>query len=522
MKLRVVSSWTICVSLVVALALVQGQAQGQVVQATTPTVAQTETIITTTTADITTTTTSTTTTTTTTTTTPTATTPSATITVTTVPTLSSTIVTSTPIVTLPTSSSNSATVPPTNFPVITTTTTASVQPPIPSNTTKDDPNSNVAVIAGSVGGVAALAIVVATTLICLRRRRRNNRDLTFDTLQGMSSPASGRPRASQRFTANSIPAGGIGRDSSSGANGYDDGYEYEVAQSNAYGQHNGYGNEMYDSYGTPQQAYQNPSIFQEDNINYSTASSMGRNRTGFDQNLPEIMYRNGDLSHPSGGVTGYYDDDVYNQSGWNQGQAGGYIGPKGLWVANPTSEHQQQQYYQEYKESPTTQQQQEYEMTSQAQTLAGQEYEKNAVEPYDASETVVGSSSPHSKFLGHNPQTLPESPRLQQLRSGDLFGQDSTENKSSSPRSANATVNAEDRANIPSLTSSSPRLASARDMRSFELARHSPGRSSGEGVHSYAHDLPRPSVSDRPSMDSNVSGLNPNKSLRTLRRENWS
>lgn len=338
----------------------------------------------------------------------------------------------------------------------------------------------------------------------------------------MSSPASGRPRASQRYTANSIPAGGIGRDSSSGANGYDDGYEYEVAQSNAYGQHNGYGNEMYDSYGTPQQAYQNPSIFQEDNINYSTASSMGRNRTGFDQNLPEIMYRNGDLSHPSGGVTGYYDDDVYNQSGWNQGQAGGYIGPKGLWVANPTSEHQQQQYYQEYKEPPTNQQQQEYEMTSQAQTLAGQEYEKNAVEPYDASETVVGSSSPRSKFLGHNPQTLPESPRLQQLRSGDLFGQDSTENKPSSPRSANATANAGDSTNMPPLTSSSPRLPSARDMRSFELTRHSPSRSSGEGVHSYAHDLPRPSVSDRPSMDSNVSGLNPNKSLRTHRRENWS
>ncbi|KAG0100061.1 hypothetical protein BGZ93_004438 [Podila epicladia] len=377
----------------------------------------------------------------------------------------------------------------------------------------------------SVAGVAALAIVVATTLICLRRRRRNNRDLTFDTLQGMSSPAPGRQRASQRYTANSLPGGGIGRDSSSGANGYDDGYEYDVAQSNAYGQHNGYGNEMYDAYGTPQQAYQNPSIFQEDSINYSTASSMGRNRAGFDQNLPEIVYRNGDLSHPSGGVTGYYDDDVYNQSGWNQGQAGGYIGPKGLWVANPTNENQQQQqqqqqYYQDDSEQPT-QQQQEYEMTSQAQTLAGQEYEKNSVEPYDASETVVGSSSPHSKFLGHNPQALPESPRLQQLRSGDLFSQDSTE-KPTSPRAANATANTTG-GNTPPATSSSPRMANARDMRSFELARHSPGRSSGEGVHSYAHDLPtRPSVSDRPSMDSNVSGLNAQKSLRTHRREDWS
>lgn len=339
----------------------------------------------------------------------------------------------------------------------------------------------------------------------------------------MSSPAPGRQRTSQRYTANSLSGGGLGRDSSSGANGYDDGYEYEVAQSNAYGQHNGYGSEIYDAYGTPQQAYQNPSIFQEDSINYSTASSMGRNRAGFDQNLPEIMYRNGDLSHPSGGVTGYYDDNVYNQGGWSQGQTGGYIGPKGLWIANPTNENQQQQqqYYQEYKEPPTQQQQQEYEMTSQAQTLAGQEYEKNAVESYEASETVVGSSSPRSKFLGHNPQTLPESPRLQQLRSGDLFGQDSTE-KPASPRAANATANTTE-GNIPPTTSSSPRLASARDMRSFELARHSPGRSSGEGVHSYAHDLPsRSSVSDRPSMDSNVSGLNPQKSLRTLRREDWS
>ncbi|KAG0039848.1 hypothetical protein BGZ82_006550 [Podila clonocystis] len=389
-------------------------------------------------------------------------------------------------------------------------------------TSSNNSNSNVPIIVGSVAGVAALAIIVATTLICFRRRRRNNRDLTFDTLQGMSSPAAGRQRTSKRYTANSLAGGGLGRDSSSGANGYDDGYEYEVAQPNNYGQHNGYGNEMYDAYGTPQQAYQNPSIFQEDSINYSTASSMGRSRAGFDQNLPEIMYKNGDLSHPSGGVTGYYDDDVYNQGGWNQGQTGQFIGPKGLWVANPTNENQQQQQqrYQEYKEPPT-QQQQEYEVTSQAQTLAGQEYEKNAVEPYETSETVVGSSSPRSKFLGHNPQALPESPRLQQLRSGDLFGQDSTE-KPTSPRTANATANSTG-GNMPPATSSSPRLASARDMRSFELARHSPGRSSGEGVHSYAHDLPsRPSVSDRLSMDSDVAGLNPQKSLRTLRREDWS
>ncbi|KAG0080453.1 hypothetical protein BGZ92_000642 [Podila epicladia] len=513
MKLRVVSSWTICLSLVGALALIQGQAQGQVVVPPTPPTSASTT--TTTSSSISSTTTS-------------ATTPTTISTTITPTTISTTIIptSSSVTVTIPTVSSSSS--PPVTVPSTSTnisTTTSSPQSSEPPKSTNNSSNSNVPIIVGSVAGVAALAIVVATTLICLRRRRRNNRDLTFDTLQGMSSPAPGRQRASQRYTANSLPGGGIGRDSSSGANGYDDGYEYDVAQSNAYGQHNGYGNEMYDAYGTPQQAYQNPSIFQEDSINYSTASSMGRNRAGFDQNLPEIVYRNGDLSHPSGGVTGYYDDDVYNQSGWNQGQAGGYIGPKGLWVANPTNENQQQQqqqqqYYQDDSEQPT-QQQQEYEMTSQAQTLAGQEYEKNSVEPYDASETVVGSSSPHSKFLGHNPQALPESPRLQQLRSGDLFSQDSTE-KPTSPRAANATANTTG-GNTPPATSSSPRMANARDMRSFELARHSPGRSSGEGVHSYAHDLPtRPSVSDRPSMDSNVSGLNAQKSLRTHRREDWS
>ncbi|KAF9907892.1 hypothetical protein EC991_010405 [Linnemannia zychae] len=421
-------------------------------------------------------------------------------------------------------------------PLTTNTSSQTVAPsviPNPPPSSKSS-SSNLPVIVGSVAGVAALIIIIATTIICLRRKKRNNRDLTFDVLQGMNTGSgvgaaaaatSSRTRPSQQhYRAGALPPTSV--------SAYDDGYDYDSQVGGAGGQgmyghhHQAYDDTGYDAYGNPHHAYQNPSIFQEDSMAYS---NNGRNRGavgGYDQNLPEIVYRNGnDLIHPSGGATGYYEDDLYNQqlaganNGWdnqNVAAAGGYIGPKGLWIANPTTEkqyHQQQQQYQD-------------EMELQPPISSTMTYEKNSVTQYD-SDTAVDSSSPRSKFRGHNPQALPESPRLQQLRGGDLFGQDGgSPTTPTSPRSANANASVDNvtRAASPPPANSSPRQLSRSDMRSFEMARHSPGRSSNDGIQSYANDLPssaRPSMSDRPSMEGG-SNLNPNKSLRTLRREDWS
>ncbi|KAG0199937.1 hypothetical protein BGX28_006883, partial [Mortierella sp. GBA30] len=415
--------------------------------------------------------------------------------------------------------------------------TSSAQPaPSISPATKDSTTpSNVPVIVGSVVGAAAVIIIVATTIICFRRRRRHNKDLTFDTLEGFSSPGTSHPqRASQRYNANAGAAvgalPGVGRPSNVHHNGgYDDIYDgyddigpgggggFGSHMAHHHPPHQGYGEQHlgYDAYGTPLQGYQNPSIFQEDSLAYSNAANiMGRNQPGFEQALPEIVYRNGD-DLTSGGVganTGYYEDDMYNhQAGWNQNMSGGYIGPKGLWIANPTTDNQY---------GPQQQQQDhDIELVQQKQPEeATMTYEKNSMNQYEnTSDTMVGS--PQSKFRGHNPQALPESPRLQQLRGGDLFGQDgeATSGLPSAPRAATAQAGSGSLQEV----GASPRLASRDDMKSFELARHSPPRSSGEGVQSYANDLtpppvPRPSIGERPSMDS------PSKSLRTLRREDWS
>lgn len=376
-----------------------------------------------------------------------------------------------------------------------------------------------------------MIIIIATAIICLRRKRRNNRDLTFDVLEGMNAggaATSSRARQSQqRYRGSALPTPALPPNN---INTYDDdGYDYDNQVGvQGYGGHQGYDDTGYDAYGNPHQAYhQNPSIFQEDSMAYSTANALSaRNRQGYDQNLPEIVYRNGnDLIHPSGGATGYYEDDLYSQqiaganNGWDHqnAAAGGYIGPKGLWIANPTTEKQYQEQQQQYQD----------EMELQPPlSSSGMTYEKNSITQYD-SDTAVDSSSPRSKFRGHNPQALPESPRLQQLRGGDLFGQDGgSPTTPTSPRSANATAEPTRAASPPPTSvgaNGSPRLMSRAEMRSFEMTRHSPGRSSGEGAQSYANDLPspgRPSVSDRPSMEG--SNLNPVKSLRTLRREDWS
>jgi len=275
--------------------------------------------------------------------------------------------------------------------------------------------------------------------------------------------------------------------------GFDDGFDYESQSNMGHAGQMGYGDNGYDPYGTSQHSYQNPSIFQEDSLAY--AGAMGRNRAGYDQHLPEIMYRNGnDLNSPVGDVTGYYDDSMYNQqAGWNPD--GGHSEPKGLWVANPTAEKSQQLSDNQYA----------IELQQPRMSL-----EMNSLNQHDnSSDTVVGSSSPRSKFHGHNPQVLPESPRTHQLRGGDLFGEDA--NQASSPRSAAAqpeTSSGQD------ATPSSPR-----EMRSFERSRNSPPRPSGEGAQSYAADYAarRPSASERPSME-----MGPSKSLRTQRRDDWS
>ncbi|KAG0261874.1 hypothetical protein BG011_000571 [Mortierella polycephala] len=390
----------------------------------------------------------------------------------------------------------------------TTSSSNSPNPTIPPS--GDSSSSNVPVIVGSVVGVVAVIIIVATTIICFRRKKRKNTDLTFDTLEGISSN-----RVSQRFAHNNNNDNNNNNDG-----GYDytpnvphPGYDYSPnAPHPGYGD-TGYGDTGYDVYGSPMQPYRSPSIFQEDSLAYSTAAnSAGRSRAGYDQALPEIAYMDGNsLNHPSGTPVGYYEDDHNYQTGWNQNTGDGYIGSTGLWVANPTSGNQQQQ------------QQQLPEEHGMQQLHAPMTYEKHAMEHVDNASTVVGSASPRSKFRGHDPQALPESPRTQQLRGGDLFGQDAENAPSSSPRlvSREATTAGPSDQDIVRATSpilsSSPRLLSREDMRSFEMARGSP-RPSAEGVQSYASDLPtigRPSVSDRPSMDT------PSKSLRTQRREDW-
>ncbi|KAF9128371.1 hypothetical protein BGW39_005124 [Mortierella sp. 14UC] len=519
--------WATSISLMAAIGVVHAQ-----IVPTVPTVPTTTIVPPTSTATVpdTTTTVPTTSTTTTTTTTTT----SSPVTISTTPSVSPTT-TATPLPPLPpgTQTTPSATT--------TTTTSQSVNPSVVPKPppTSNSSSSNLPVIVGSVAGAAALIIIIATTIICLRRKRRNNRDLTFDVLQGMSTGSgagagaagaatSSRARPSQQhYRANALPPSSVGA--------YDDGYDYDSQVGGAGGQGGMYGHHIqsyddtgYDAYGNPHHAYQNPSIFQEDSMAYSNNGRNGAAVAGYEQNLPEIVYRNGnDLIHPSGGATGYYEDDLYSQqlaganNGWdnqNAAAAGGYIGPKGLWIANPTNEkqyHQQQQQYQD-------------DMELQPPLSSTMTYEKNSITQYD-SDTAVDSSSPPSKFRGHNPQALPESPRLQQLRGGDLFGQDGgSPTTPTSPRSANANASVDNvtRAASPPPASSSPRLLSRSEMRSFEMARHSPGRSSNDGVQSYANDLPssgRPSVSDRPSMEGGNGGsnLNPNKSLRTLRREDW-
>ncbi|KAF9200607.1 hypothetical protein BGZ49_009148 [Haplosporangium sp. Z 27] len=449
---------------------------------------------------------------------------SATVSATTIPISTTTFYISTPPTSfLPPSTSLST--------IITTASVTPTPPPVPSS--KSSNSNNVPVIVGSVVGAVAVIVIIAVTVICFRRRRNTNKDLTFDALQGLSATGAATAPSRQRFNAKANAP--VGR-ASIGSGAYDDGYEYEsqVGASQGYPPQvvgGGYGSDIgYDAYGTPQQGYQNPSIFQEDSLAYSHNANRMRGQGYDQQNLPEIMYRNGeDIHHPSGGATGYYEDNMYNQGAWNQG----------LWVANPEAEkqyqqQQQQQYQYDYPagdqypvadQYPAPDQYPEHPADIELQQPSTS-YEKNSINQFDnSSDTAVGStSSPRSKFRGqvNNPHAIPEdsSPRMPQLRGGDLFGQDSNSATSTSPRIAAATA-AGITISIPE--GSSPRLASRSEMRSFDLARNSPTRTSGEGVHSYATDFASGSggrtsaTGDRPSMEGGHV-----KSLRTQRRGDWS
>ncbi|KAF9377697.1 hypothetical protein CPB97_009999 [Podila verticillata] len=378
------------------------------------------------------------------------------------------------------------------------------------------PDSNIPVIVGSIAGVAALAVILITSISCYRRRRRRaTRELTFDAL-GLSSTTG--KRNTLPFTSNK-PAGAIGLNSvTSGGYDDDDGYGYDM-QSHGGGypspRHNqGYGgnnniinsnqfNTGYDAYGQGV----HPTIFNEDQHHhggaYTTASSMSRSRMGFDQNLPEVMYRNGEEDQVAAAATGYYDDTGYDVA-WNEqidphGQGygqGGYV--NGLWVANPEGQYYQDQYQQH------PQQQQHH-----------QEFYDEPLDPLTPPApsrpviTSTQSKSENRNSFGNNPQAiLPATSAVGggsgdegvQLRSHDLFVETSQAAASSGRKSQSPPQ--------------SPQTATARlrEMRSMELVRQSP-RPSGEAGRTYADDVQSPT--------SPGANLNGQKSLRSHRRENW-
>ncbi|KAF9205198.1 hypothetical protein BGZ59_000603 [Podila verticillata] len=514
--------WSLAASVALILPMVQAQSAGTSADHTPTSSAESLTTTTTTTPVITTTTAAATTTTTTTTTTllP------ITTTTTTTTILPITTTTTVPIITTSASTTqhtNPVTLP--HFSSTTTTTTLSSTTsttkltPSPGSSSSS-PDNNVPVIVGSIAGVAALAIILITSISCYRRRRRRaNRELTFDAL-GLGSTTG--KRNTLPFTSNK-PAGAIGLNSvTSGGYDDDDGYGYDM-QSHVNGgypspRHNqGYGgnnninsnhfNAGYDAYGQGV----HPTIFNEDQHHgvaaYTTASSMSRSRMGFDQNLPEVMYRNGEEDQVAAAATGYYDDTGYDVA-WNQqidphGQGygqGGYV--NGLWVANPEG-----QYYQDqYQQHPQQQQHHEEFYDEPLDPLTPPAPSRPVI-------TSAQSKSENRNSYSNNPQAiLPATSAVGgsssgdggvQLRSHDLFVETSQAAATSGRKSQSPPQ--------------SPQTATARlkEMRSMELVRQSP-RPSGEAGRTYADD-----VQGSGSPTSPGANLNGQKSLRSHRRENW-
>ncbi|KAG0349636.1 hypothetical protein BG005_010874 [Podila minutissima] len=441
-------------------------------------------------------------------------------TVPTIPTIPST--TTVPIIPTTTTSTRTTavTVPRSTTTSTTLTSTTTLLPPTPGTSTSSS-NNNIPVIVGSIAGVAALAIILITSISCYRRRRRANRELTFDAL-GLGNTGGGK-RNTIPFSSNK-PSGAIGLNSVTSGGYEDDDYGYDMQQQ---GSGNGYPSphQPYNNSHQHQQQFNNgydaygqgvhPTIFNEDHHHggggaYATASSMSRNRMGFDQNLPEVMYRNGEEDQVAAAATGYYDDTGYDVA-WNQqmdpsaqyghGQ-GGYV--NGLWVANPEGQYygqeqyqdpyQQQQHQQEFYDEPLdplTPPAPSRPVITSAQSKNGDATNRHSFNPQailPATSAVGGSEGEGS-----------------QLRSHDLFVQTSeappavTGRKSQSPPA-----------------SPSSRL---REMRSMELARQSPtSRPSGEGGRTYADDV---QGSGSPT-GAGGANLNGQKSLRSARREDWS
>ncbi|KAK3841289.1 MAG: hypothetical protein J3R72DRAFT_158103 [Linnemannia gamsii] len=403
-------------------------------------------------------------------------------------------------------------------------------------------SSNVPAIVGGIVGAIALAVIVATSVICYKRRKRANRELTFDTLEGLNGgPAlASRKRASHNYLTSDNPAitsGNVGLNSVPSAGGYDDGYDYEMQSNVGYptSQHQhlsgayhqqGYGNNGgYDAYGSlsPSQGYRpSPTIFQED-APYATASSMGRGRAGFDQNLPEVMYNRGEIdADPTNGY--YHDDDMYNDAAWTQEQAhAGYVADGQL---------QQQQHW------DTQAMLSQYDHETE---LPLPPTHQHAMSTPSLDSTLIGSpgrpkhqTATTTVHHASNPQAILESPILQSatLRSGDLFSQEATSPRIATQQLQQLQLDGDERQSA----TTSPRMINAsREMRSIDSATHSPtfGRPSTDAINSYANDYQQ----SRPSTDmaaavaaagggagsppSSSSNLNPNKSLRTLRREDW-
>ncbi|KAG0324886.1 hypothetical protein BG000_002007, partial [Podila horticola] len=333
--------------------------------------------------------------------------------------------------------------------------------------------------------------------------------LTFDAL-GLGTGVG--KRNTIPFASNK-PAGAIGLNSMTSGGYDDDDYGYDMQQQgNGYpSPHQSYNNNHQQQFNAGYDAYGqgvHPTIFNEDHLGgaYATASSMSRSRMGFDQNLPEVMYRNGEEDQVAAAATGYYDDTGYDVA-WNQqmdptgqygrGGQGGYV--NGLWVANPEGQYYgqdqyqdpyQQQHHQEFYDEPLdplTPPAPSRPVITSAQSKLGEANRNSVSNP----QAILPATSAVGGSEGEGPQ----------LRSHDLFVQTSEAPAVTSGRKSQSPP-----------TSPTSRL---REMRSMELASPT-SRPSGEGGRTYADDV-EPSGS--PTGGANLNGQ---KSLRSHRREDWS
>ncbi|KAF9914750.1 hypothetical protein BX616_007638 [Lobosporangium transversale] len=359
--------------------------------------------------------------------------------------------------------------------------------------------TNVPVIVGSIIGITALIIIIASCIICYHRRHHKSRELNFDTLQEMSDTP--KKYASHGYLASSSPTtsgGAIGLNSTT-SGGYDDVYNYEMQSNTGYPvqQQQTYNSGGYGPYegSSSHQAYRsNPAIYHEDlphlpmAAHYATTSSMGRNRAAFDRNLPQRINNNAPPVDTA--PEDYYNDsNMYNSTVWNHDMQQGE-----LWVINPVDQYTHHNIDHSDINHPYA-----------SAALPPSVQDRNvALQSFRLQDPTL-MESPHAKFRDNdNPRGLPDSPILSSnMRDGDIFGPDNAA-RSASPRAMSSTV-----ATGESISTSSSRIASNRELHNCEPSRHSP-RNSNEGVQDYAGEY------------ASFGNIAPKKSLRTLRREDWS